>query len=47
MKKLITYKNLTFTKKNCNCGLNINTTKNKVVKVTKKSKVKLNKLYKK
>ena len=36
MKKLITMANLTFTKKNCNCGLKSKTTKKKSLKLKKK-----------
>jgi hypothetical protein len=39
MKNLITMSNLTFTKKKCNCGLQLKT-KKKLVKLTKKNKLK-------
>jgi len=45
MKNLITMSNLTFTKKKCNCGLKFKTTKKKLLKLKKQTKVK--KLYKK
>ncbi len=47
MKKLITLANLTFTKKNCNCGLKPKITTKKLLKLKKKTKsnIKHIKLY--
>ena len=41
MKKLITMANLTFTKKNCYCGLKSKTPKKKLVKLNTKTKSKV------
>lgn len=46
MKKLITMENLTFTKKNCNCGLKSNNTETSNTNKINLSKIsKKNKLY--
>ena len=40
MKNLITMSNLTFTKKKCNCGLKLKTTKKNLLKLKNKLKLK-------